>query len=757
MKIAQIYVNQLNINLDRAFDYLVPESLHNTISAGDRVMVPFGFGNKKIDGVVYKITDFTDYPTAGLKNISGIIENYPKMTENQLKVCKWMQEKYHCFFMDGVNSYMPSNLLIKSAKDSEGKRIFYISDSIKREKVYRLTDQDKNLEACLSRLKKNASSQHKIIKALHSGPLSYKELKERALYNKPSLDALIGIGMIMEEMMEESEQTDDALQGTFPKIKLNAMQKTEFDKYQKSEHDTFLLHGVTGSGKTEIYLQMMEEMIKEGRSCLYLVPEIALTPQTIGRIKGRFNDKVAVIHSRIKDSQRFVHYMDIYDNKTKIVIGARSGIFSPFKDLGLIIIDEEHENTYKSGSRPRYDTIETARYLKSLYGAKLVLGSATPSVISYHKALNGEYQLLHLPERINAYPLPEVEVVDMRNEMRNGNRSFLSKGLFLEMKEKLRKKEQIILFLNKRGFYSYVFCRDCGYAVKCPKCDVAMTYHSTGNRLECHYCGHVEKVERICPSCGSSKIKYSGTGTERIENSLVKYFPDVKILRMDTDTMKKKDSFENTLNAFSKGEADILIGTQMVTKGFDFDNVTLVGVLLADLTLNFPDYRASERTFQLITQVAGRAGRGDKEGKVFIQTYDPDHYVIRHAKTHDYIGFYREEIKYREERDYPPFTQLLYIGFSGEDLNQVTEDCRKYYDKLLLNLESNGFSDYKKDIYQPSLSSVSRINNKHRWYILIKTEHIEDISGMIRQMSYSNEIKNMGSAIIIDLNPNTLL
>lgn len=465
----------------------------------------------------------------------------------------------------------------------------------------------------------------------------------------------------------------------------------------------FLLNGITGSGKTEVYMNLVEHYMKNNKSSIILVPEISLTPQMVERFKGRFGKDIAIFHSKLSDGERYDEWFRVKQGKVKLAIGARSAIFLPFSDLGLIVIDEEHENSYKSDSDPKYHVRDIAKVISHNNSCKVVLGSATPSIESFYHTSNGEYQLINLKNRVDGATLPLITLIDMREELANNNRSVFSKELFEEINLRLAKKEQIILFLNRRGFSTFVSCRKCGYVFKCPNCDISLTYHNSGN-LICHYCGHRERSVNACPSCKSKYVKYFGIGTEKLENEIKRYFPKSKTLRMDFDTTRKKNSYEEIYNTFKKGEADILLGTQMIAKGLDFPNVTLVGVISADLSLNLPDYRAAERTYQLITQVAGRAGRRKKLGKVIVQTYTPQHYSLQYAKNYDYLSLYNEEIKIREAMNNPPFSRILSINLSSENERVLINKANEIGIKIK--------EEFKKDEFQilgPSPSIISKI------------------------------------------------
>lgn len=521
----------------------------------------------------------------------------------------------------------------------------------------------------------------------------------------------------------------------------------------------FLIHGVTGSGKTEIYLQLVEEMLKKGKDTIILVPEISLTPQTIDRFMGRFGEKVAVIHSKLSSGERFDQWRSIKTGKVKLVVGARSAIFAPFKNLGLIIIDEEHENTYKSSQNPKYDTIDVAGKRCELENAILVLGTATPSIETYYKAQKGEYKLLELKQRANKQELPEVILVDMREELNSGNKSIFSRALYNEIKDNLEIKKQTILFLNRRGFSTFVSCRNCGYVAKCNNCDISMTYHRNIDKLRCHYCGVTKDTPNVCPSCGSKYIKYFGIGTEQVEESTKELFPNANIVRMDSDTTSAKGSYEDMLEEMKAGKIDILIGTQMISKGLDFPNVTLVGIIAADTTLNLPDFRSPEKAFQLVTQVAGRAGRGDVLGKVVLQTYNPEHYSIEFAKLQDYNNFYKTEVMLRKEFLYPPFINIISILVYGEDIYNVRDVINNCFD--IIKKESFFITDFKNRVNGPNPAPLEKIKNNYRWQIILKVEdnHMEYMKDIIKRVCILNEynLKIDNVKFSIDINPLTIL
>ena len=529
-------------------------------------------------------------------------------------------------------------------------------------------------------------------------------------------------------------------------------QKHVLDEYNNSGNNLFLLKGVTGSGKTEVYMRMVEEVLEKNQSAIVLVPEISLTPQMIERFKGRFGRDVALFHSKLSDGERFDEWFRVKEGKAKLVVGARSAIFLPVKNLGLIIIDEEHENTYKSDQNPKYQTKEVAEFLSEQKGCRVVLGSATPTIETYYRALTGDLKLLELNSRVDGKAMPPMKIVDMRNELRSGNISLFSRELFRDMQEKISKGEQVILFLNRRGFSTFVSCRSCGYVFKCEECDISMTYHRSG-LLVCHYCGKTKRAPQKCPKCDSKYVKFFGAGTQRVEEEVKKYFKDARVLRMDVDTTRGKDSYENIYNSFKEGKADILIGTQMISKGLDFKNVTLVGVLAADMSINIPDYRAAERTFQIITQVAGRAGRGEKQGKVVIQTYTPEHYSLEYAVNYDYEGFYDKEFTVRALMKYPPFGKILLIN----GISKKEELLKNFMHKIFNVIKPLAEKELEVHVLGPIPCLVSKVKENYRWQIVIKGEFESEFAKKIKELLY-DENKNVYNDIRIsmDINPNNL-
>ncbi len=522
---------------------------------------------------------------------------------------------------------------------------------------------------------------------------------------------------------------------------------------EKDSSTTFLLHGVTGSGKTEVYLQSIARVLEKGKQAIVLIPEISLTPQTLERFRSRFGGRIAPWHSRLSRGERFQEWMRMREGKTDIVVGARSAIFAPFKNLGLIVIDEEHETSYKQTESPKYHVREVALERAYLSGAAVILGTATPSLESYFQARRGKYELAELATRVDDKIMPEVEIVDMRKELTvRGNRSIFSLRLQHSMQKRLDRKEQVILFLNRRGFSTFVLCRKCGQTMRCPFCDVSFTYHSKTGRLHCHYCNYQEEKPQVCPKCQSHQVGYLGAGTQKVESELRRLLPEARIGRMDSDTTRRKRSYGQILSSFQKHDIDILVGTQMIAKGLDFPKVTLVGVISADTALNLADFRASERTFQLLTQVAGRAGRGDIHGQVIIQTYNPEHYSIQAARLHDYVNFYQQEIEFRRELGYPPFSHLINVTLQSADANRL----RKVAGKLGRILEAN--KEEGIDVLGPAPAPLTRIKGKWRWQIILKGSEITQMRELLKKsLSQLKEPASGRVRISLDVDPMGML
>ena len=668
-----------------------------------------------------------------LKKIPNINYILDKMSKKNLIELKWeyknhKNEKNLCYI----------SLSIDSCKIDEYIKINKINLGSKQKEIINFLKENNKVEI------------NDLMNLLKSSKQSILSLQDKNLIN-----------IYVEDYYRNPENAYTLEQ---KEVYLNEEQQIACDKVIAEMFDEnkkpYMIHGVTGSGKTEVYMEIIDYALKQGLDSIVLVPEIALTPQTITRFKNRFGDIVGVFHSQLSEGQKHDVYKAIKAGNIRILIGARSALFAPFNSLGVIIIDEFHETSYKSEKNPKFNAIEVAKFISNKNNISLVLGSATPSIDEYYKAKNGEYNLIEIKQRANKNPLPKIEVVDMKEELNKGNKSIFSFKLQEQISEAVKSKNQVILFLNRRGYASFVSCRSCGYVFQCENCDISLTYHKEKNIGRCHYCGYEREIPKECPECSSTYVKPFGVGTQRIEEELKIIFPDHKVLRMDKDTTSKKGSLEEILNKFKNKEADILIGTQMLSKGLDFDNVTLVGVLSADMILNFPDFKSFETTFQLITQVSGRAGRSDKEGKVILQTYDTDHYSIRRAINYDFEGFYEDEIKIRKVFGYAPFNNMISVVVSGENENLVKKNIQNMYDSIVYLLKGRGITDFEF-ILGPNPCSISKINQNYRWQILFKDDNIEInlLKGIIkyicitkRDVVFSKEIN-----ISIDINPNSVL
>ena len=728
---AEVIINSEALEIDRPFTYKVPEEFNNEIKIGQIVKVPFGKGNKTSEGFILNLKN-DDNIKFKTKNIAAILVKDPVIDEDDINLIEFLREKTLCKYIDAFRLLIPVGIM-KGAK-------------AKKKKVIVLKNED------LSNIK-NPDGYKKIVEFFktNSGKYTKSELINEHSISQYKLNKLIENEVLSIE--EESVfRYNDRVYNKDSAKTLTIEQENIIREYINSDDKMFLLKGVTGSGKTEVYMKLVERVLLEGKSAIILVPEIALTPQMIERFKGRFGVNVALFHSKLSDGERFDEWFRVKEGKSKVILGARSAIFLPAKNLGLIIIDEEHENTYKSEQNPKYQTKEVAEYLSELKGCKVILGSATPSIETYYRALTGEMKLLELNSRVDNKAMPPMKVIDMRNELKGGNKSLFSRELFIAIQERLKRKEQIILFLNRRGFSTFVSCRSCGYVFKCDECDISMTYHKNG-LLICHYCGKTKREPRECPKCHSKYVKFFGAGTQRVEEEVKKYFNNAGILRMDVDTTRDKHSYERIYNTFKNGEADILIGTQMVSKGLDFKNVTLVGILAADMSINIPDYRAAERTFQIITQVAGRAGRGDKQGEVLIQTYTPQHYSLQYAVNYDYEGFYEKEFTVRAMMKYPPFGKLLLINGTSkkEDL------LKNFMHKITMMIKPLVENCLDIEILGPIPCMISKVKENYRWQIVIKGEFDSYFSKNIKEILY-DENKNVYNDIRIsmDINPNNL-
>ncbi|WP_244833223.1 primosomal protein N' [Clostridium sp. BJN0001] len=730
---AQVIVNNDAASVDKPFTYIVPQNIEEKIKIGHRVKIPFGIRSRLIEGFVYSISKDVKDSSIHLKSIKCICDEKPCLTYDDIQLIEFLRRKYLCSFIDAIRIMIPYGIL-KGIKNKKKKVI--------------LVSNEKKLES----INKNNDKYREIFQFIKNND---------GIYNKAEITKKLEISIYYLNKMIEKDilKVEDKIVFRYNKKTykddnkkvLTDEQRYAVNRVINGEKDVYLLKGVTGSGKTEVYLSLASYMLSIGKGAIVLVPEISLTPQMVERFKGRFKQNVALFHSRLSEGERFDEWQRVKNGEAKLVVGARSALFLPVRNIGLIVIDEEHENTYKSEHNPKYDARETARFICKLKNAKLVLGSATPSIESFYKAKENEFELIELKKRANGSSMPSIELVDMREELKNHNNSLFSKRLYDEMKKTLNNKKQIILFLNRRGYSTFISCRKCGYVFKCPDCDVPMTYHRNGY-LVCHYCGRTEKAVKICPECKSKYVKYFGAGTERVENEVKKYFNGARVLRMDVDTTRFKNSHEAIYNAFKNKEADILIGTQMISKGLDFDDVTLVGVLAADMSLNIPDYRSAFRTYQIITQVSGRAGRHNDKGLVIVQSYDPSNYSLQFAKNNDYESLYEKEIDLRKLMDNPPFSKIMCIGVSSKDENLLKDFMNTLYKSLKSIIDKNDYTMLK-----PVPCIITKLKENYRWQILIKGNLRDEINKKIKDTLYilSKSVYNK-IRVSIDINPNNM-
>ncbi len=741
MKYANIIVNISHENLDKTFQYLIPEKLRGTISVGDYVTIPFGRGNRLIEGYVLELSDKAACDETRLKEIAGIKTDARLVEVKLIKLAWWMKKTYGSTMINALKTVLP---IKKQIKEKEEKTIIL--------KLGR--------EEALSRLelymKKHQTARERLLRELiREGELNYRLVTAKLSISPPTIKAMEDqevISVLRKRLYRDPAQGDaDGMQ-----VMLNPAQKSIVREivreYDEGIRGTYLLRGITGSGKTEVYMEIISHVIEAGLKVIVLIPEISLTYQTVMRFYKRFGSKVSTIHSRLSDGVKYDQFERARKGEISVMIGPRSALFTPFEDLGLIIMDEEHEPSYKSDNMPKYHARETAVELARLHNASLILGSATPSLDAYYKALKGEYRLFELTERAKDASLPRVHITDLKQELKEGNKSMFGRELKSLMEEKLSKGEQIMLFLNRRGYAGFVSCRSCGHVIKCPHCDVSLSIHG-GGKLLCHYCGYERENVKICPECGSSYIGGMRAGTEQVEENVKKLFPYASVLRMDADTTKKKDDYERILSSFANRDADILIGTQMIVKGHDFPYVTLMGILVADMSLNAGDYRASERTFQLLTQAAGRSGRADIAGDVVIQTYRPDHYAIVHARDQDYISFYNEEITYRTLLDYPPVGHMMAVMVEGADDRKVDAYSALLAEKLkndiIMNLHGDGCR-----IIGPADAFVRKINDIYRKLIYLKSADLNVLIDLKdRAEETVNACKDKGIRVTFDLDP----
>lgn len=718
--IAKVLVEINNINVDKAFDYIVPFEYIEKIKIGMRVKVPFA--SRELEGFVLDLVNSVD-DNYELKEIISIVDSEPILNNELLHLGKFMSKKYFSTLISCYQTMLPKALKAQNRTNINKKMIKYV-------------------ELCSNSFPKLKPNQEKIVEYLRvNGKVKKEEVNKISV---SGVNTLIKNGIIIESLIEEYRLVTKDINKEKGTFKLTVEQQDAKNKIlSQTQSSVFLLHGVTGSGKTVVYMEIVEEMLKRGKDSIFLVPEISLTPQMVYHFKSRFGDEVAVLHSRLSEGEKYDEYRKIVEGKVHIVVGARSAVFAPFKNLGAIIIDEEHTTSYKQDNNPKYSAIEIAIERAKNNNAIVILGSATPSLETYARSIKGLYTLVELKHRVNTNNLPLVEIVDMSKEKHRG--SIFSSRLITEVNKRLEGHEQIILLLNRRGYSSFITCSNCGYTAKCPHCDITLTYHKTSNTLRCHYCGYADKMNDICPSCGEKAIKTLGTGTEKVEEEIKKVF-NARVIRMDLDTTSRKGSHEKIITAFKNHEYDILLGTQMIAKGLDFSNVTLVGVINADTSLMIPNYRSNEYTFQLLMQTAGRSGRGEKNGSVIIQTFNPEHYAITLASKHDYIDFFKQEMEVRRKLSYPPYYYLIYIKVIGKDYNKISVESNKIASILTRELKNS-------KILGPTTCSVFKLNGLFRFGIIIKYKKEEKMEEVLQ--SLVNHYKgNQTVKVDIDVNPN---
>lgn len=706
---ANIIIDITHEKLDKVFQYSIPSHLEGMLKVGAEVVVPFGRGNKETKGYIVGFSDKADYDESKIKPVLKIAENSVAIESRLVALAAWMKEYYGGTMIQALKTVLP----IKRQEKAKEKRRICLAvtaeEGRKQLDIYLHKNQKARARLMAGLLDQPEQEYELVTKKLNITAAVIRSLEDKGLLKIETKQVFRN--PIHHRVRERTEVEFTPEQ--------NLAVNTFWRDYSKGMRKTYLIYGITGSGKTEVYMEMIDRVVQEGKQAIVLIPEIALTYQTVMRFYGKFGDRVSILNSRLSQGERFDQMERVKKGEIDVMIGPRSALFTPFSNLGLIVIDEEHETTYKSEQMPRYHARETAVKRAQMEGASVILGSATPSLDAFYKTQAGEYELIKMKNRAQFQKLPDVHIVDMRRELKNGNRSILSDSLKELMAERLEKRQQIMLFLNRRGYAGFVSCRACGYVVKCPHCDVSLASHKNG-KLVCHYCGYEEPHIKQCPSCGSQYIGGFRAGTQQIEELVKKEFSNARVLRMDMDTTREKDGHEKILEAFASEEADILIGTQMIVKGHDFPNVTLVGILAADMSLYSNDYRAGERTFQLLTQAAGRAGRGETKGEVIIQTYSPEHYSIQMAQAQDYDGFYEAEISYRELMGYPPVDQLLAVLMTGQDEALLTK-AADYLKEYALRMDRHKLLT----VIGPASPFVGKVNDVYRKVLYIKSEKYE--------------------------------
>ena len=751
-KIAKVTISDATRAFDKLYSYLIPQHLEQVVQPGVRALAPFGVKNQKRNVLVMETMtvseteglDTSGVDRKGLKEILEVPDSAPLLSLSDIRLAEYMRQRYLCTWFEAFRCMLP-----KEWKDEED------SASAKKIKGIRLRMDPLSVQKAIRDAEIKIKPQISVLELLlNKKEIPLRKAVKEAGVSMSSIRTLIRNGYLEAvDVAEDKIPFDEELFEKTAPFCLTSDQQQVFERiYPWIEQHLFqqvLLHGITGSGKTEVYMQLIQKVMESGRQAIVLVPEIALTPQMIFRFKSRFGDQVAVFHSRLSIGERKDQWLKVKNAEVSIAVGARSAVFAPFSNLGIVVIDEEHESSYKSEIIPKYHAAEIAEFRCREQQALLVYGSATPSVERYYQTTVGDCQLLTMNARTNRLEMPDVRIADMRDELKCGNRSMFSRALSDEIQNNLIHKKQTLLFLNRRGYSSFVLCRDCGYVVACKDCSVSYTYHADREKLVCHYCGRTAANPVNCPVCHSGNIRHFGTGTQRVEEEIKKRFPDASVIRMDRDTTSRKDSHAEILSEFSEKQIDILIGTQMIAKGHDFPNVTLVGVLAADSLLNLNDFRAAERAFQLLTQVSGRSGRGDVRGKVIVQTYNPDHYSVEMAKCHDYEGFYQKEILVRKDLAYPPFLAIGMVLVTGKDEKKSYEAIQKVFHKVE-SCVIDGMT-----LLSPTRPPIGKMKEKYRWWFIMKHEQEDVIRAALRQATdfFYQEKLSVNAELSVDINP----
>lgn len=805
-ELAQVIVDVPTLQTNRPYTYQIPAHLENLVQVGMRVVVPFGKGQREVQGFIVALDQPADYQ-GDLKPISALMDLTPVVNTELLTLSRWLADNTYSFWISCLYTMLPNMLKAKSKRvvrviddidEQDRQELFQNTDEIDYASIqdqpelvsrllklrragkvrfeYQVNDRARvktttqlkpiltfeQYEDLRQTIRKNATVQRRLVNYLQSiigQSVSLTDAKKATGLSTANFNQATQKGWLEKQQVETYRQpfgADLADPAAKKPLKLNADQQRALDQVNQAvdqqEAQVFLLQGVTGSGKTEVYLQAMARAIQNGKTALLMVPEISLTPQIVERVRARFGNQVAVLHSGLSAGERYDEWRRIERGEARVVVGARSAVFAPLQNLGIIIMDEEHETSYKQDDTPRYHSREVAKWRARYHHAPLLLGSATPSLESYSRAMAGNYKLLQLPHRVNERPLPPIKIIDMRPEIQRRGETNFSTELLQAVQDRLVKNEQSILMLNRRGFSSFIMCRDCGFVLKCPNCDISLTMHLDTHTMKCHYCGHEEPIPQVCPNCHGHHIRYYGTGTEKVAAELSQLFPQARIIRMDVDTTRRKGMHEKLLRQFGSGQADILLGTQMIAKGLDFPNVTLVGVLNADTGLDLPDFRASERTFDLLSQVSGRAGRAAKSGQVYIQTFNPDSYVIKLVQKHDYRQFFNTEMQLRQMASYPPYYYTVRIMGSHAD--------EKVAAKMMYDIRQELGNRLAPDtiILGPTPRAIARLKNRYYYQIVIKYRHDPQLHTILTKIMQESQNKyQRGAELAIDPDPQYFL